>query len=56
MQPITTLAPDARALSNVETQRLRRLLAAKGLRGADIDDAVQEITSGCCEAVPTARG
>ena len=43
MQPITTLAPDARALSNVETQRLRRLLAAKGLRGADIDDAVQEI-------------
>ncbi len=43
MQPTTTLSPNARQLSTIETERLRRVLAANGLRGADIDDAVQEV-------------
>lgn len=43
MQPTTTLSPKAHHLSTVETERLRRLLAANELRGPDIDEAVQEV-------------
>ncbi len=43
MQPTTTLSPRGRQLPTTETERLRRLLAAKGLRGPDIDDALQEV-------------
>lgn len=43
MQPTSKLSPKARQLSTTETNQLRRVLAAKGLRGPDIDDAVQEV-------------
>ena len=56
MDPTTTLTPNARHLSTIETERLRRLLAARGLRGADIDDAVQEVHLRVLRSAPSGAG
>ena len=56
MQQTTTLSPQAHHLSTVETERLRRLLAAKGLRGPDIDDAVQEVHLRVLRSAPSGPG
>jgi RNA polymerase sigma-70 factor (ECF subfamily) len=56
MQPTTTLSPNGRHLSTIETERLRQLLAAKGLRGADIDDAVQEVHLRVVRSAPSGAG
>lgn len=43
METTTAAAPRGRHLSTNENGHLQRLLAAKGLRGPDIEDALQEV-------------